>query len=49
MDHRQHDKIDAAAAAGLKAGWTRPEVDRLIAGAAETGAAGDIDAGDTQS
>ena len=35
MDQQQPERIDGAAPAQPKPEWSRPEVDRLVAGAAE--------------
>ena len=48
MDEQQQERIGSGSPS-RGAPWERPQVDRLVAGAAETGPSGDIDGGDTQS
>jgi hypothetical protein len=49
VDQQQPEKTSGATSAESRAEWTEPQVDRLIAGGAETGPAGDVDGADTQS
>lgn len=43
MDQKRPEHIDETAPARLKPEWTRPEVDRLVAGAAEASAGSDVE------
>lgn len=49
MDHQQTAQTDGATSAESRAEWIRPQVDRFIAGGAESGPAGDVDGADTLS
>jgi hypothetical protein len=49
VHEQQQDRIVAPAPMERKAEWTRPEVDRLLAGGAEASDGADIDAADFQS
>lgn len=43
MSERQHERMDEPDSVEPKAEWIRPEVDRLIAGGAQSGGATDTD------
>lgn len=45
MDEKRQDKIDSLESTGPKAEWVRPEMGRLVAGAAEFG---DVSNADSQ-
>jgi len=45
----QQNQTHEPAGPDRKTEWTKPEVNRMAAGSAENGLAGDIDAGDSQS
>lgn len=46
MEKRRQDQIDKLESRGPKAEWTKPEVDRLLAGGAEASDGADTDGAD---
>ena len=49
VSERQHERLDEPDSVEPRAEWIRPEVDRLIAGGAQSGGATDTDGIDIQS